>query len=330
MAIPYLYGTSFDTARCRQCWKEFPFAKFGDSSTTVYHHIMVMNGNEYAPPALNTTLTASSTKPLGSLFADDSTAYFVEDRGLSPLGDNLVAFDRVFAQVPNDHQEGGGLYSFQFPQSNASNYSTVAGNGGVVASGNTWNLSFSLTNSNANFFNVGDSVIFSNTAWTFVPFGGTAQNRTYSKWIISYKGAPNSGTSGGVGAGYTEFDALLENGESISSISFWNASSPRNIDKIRTLQRTSPITLNSESILTYRYVKTNDITTVKLADYFQTISYGTTNYTSDDTIGVTSFPDSAVYGGMALKGVYIQAEPETPIRWLGNIWQIVGRKVKVR
>ena len=92
MAIPYSYGTSFDTARCTQCWKEFPFAKFGDSATTVYHHIMVMNGDEYAPPALDTTLTASSTKPLGSLFADDSTAYFVEDKDTALALEPLAPF----------------------------------------------------------------------------------------------------------------------------------------------------------------------------------------------------------------------------------------------
>lgn len=292
---------------------------------------MVVSGDQYAPVALDTTLTTASQKPLGSLFADDSNAYFVEDRGLSPAGDNLVTFDRIFAQVPSDYKEGGGLYSFDFPQSVASNFSTSAGNGGVVASGNNWNVSFSLTNADANFFGLGDAVIFPSKAWTFWPEGGTSTNKTYSKWIISFKGAPNSGRSGFVPtSGFTEFDALLEGGEGVSAITFWNSSSPMTIDKVATLGRTSSATLNSESILTYRYVKTNDITTEKLADRFQVLGYGGADYSAENAVGSATLPDTALYSGMGIAGLYIQAEPETPTRWLGNIWEIVGRKVKVK
>ena len=328
MSIPFSHGTPFDTPTCIQGWVEYPFARFGNNTTKLYHHIMVQNGDVYTPLTYNSEMTAADEKPDRSPFVDDSSAYWVEDRGQAPSGDNLITFDRIFSNIPLDYTEGGGLYSFSFPGSAASNYTTSMGNGGVIASGDTWNLSFSLSNADSKYFSIGDAIVI-RRAWTFTPIGQTPVSRSYSKWIITSKGAFNSGTSGGVGSGFVEYDARLEGGEGVTALT-WTLSSPHPIDKVGTFARDSSITLNSESILTNRFIKTDDIGSFRLEDKFQIYSYGGADYVVADVVGTATLPDTQIYSGMTKSVSYIQAEPETPVRWMGNIWQIVGRKVRAR
>jgi hypothetical protein len=328
MSIPYSYGTSFDTPTCIQGWVEYPFARFGNNTTKLYHHIMVQNGDVYTPLTYNSEMTAADEKPDRSPFADDSSAYWVEDRGQAPSGDNLITFDRIFSNIPLDYTEGGGLYSFTFPTTTASNLTVNIANAGAVASGDTWELTFSLLNADSVNFNVGDAVVVRGSG-NFTPVGGSSTARSYWKWIITEKNGLNSGVSPAPGSGWVSYAAILEGGEGVSSLSE-PLSSPLPMDKVGTFSRGSPITLNSESILTYRFVKTSDIKGEGLADRFQIYAYGATNYTLTDTVGVTTLPDAAIYQGMSKVITYIQAEPETPVRWMGNIWQIVGRKVRAR
>lgn len=319
MSIPYSHGTSFDTASCVQCWIEYPFQRYGNTSTKIYHHIMVQHGDSYTPGALNTVMTTAGAKPARSLFPDDSSAYFCEDRGLSPMGDNLVTFDRIFANIPTGFEEGGGNFSFTFPVSpNASNYTCNANR--FSLSGNT--LLLNIANANSPFFQVGDTAI-ARQGIAFTPTGGISQTRSYSRWLITGNGGDNS-----AGSGLTRLTLEFETSSGGLVTSF--GLSTFSLDRVGTLARSSAITLNSESILTYRFVKTDSINSERFEDAFSILAYGGADYVQVDTLGTATLPDESLYQGMTKSGSFIQAEPETPSRWLGNIWMIVGRKVRAR
>lgn len=114
-------GTSFDTATCIGGKCEYPLIESGVNAK-VYYHNMICTQNKYEKLPLNTTLETynASTKPNGgkperSPFDDDATASYVGDFNINPMGNGLVSFQRVFAQVPEDHIEPYGLYSRQLP-----------------------------------------------------------------------------------------------------------------------------------------------------------------------------------------------------------------------
>ena len=124
MAIPYTSldptaTPNFTTPRTQQCWVEYPFSYANDSTSKLYHHLMVMPGDLYTPLAYNYTMENSTYKPLGSLFSDDANAFWVGDGNVSPIGDNLVQFDRMFANVPTARTEGAPNYNFTFPINSA-------------------------------------------------------------------------------------------------------------------------------------------------------------------------------------------------------------------
>lgn len=266
-----------------------------------------------------------SNKPSRSLFADDSSAYWVEDRGLSPSGDNLVTFDRMFAQIPQDNEQGGGLYSFTFPQASASSF-TAAHNqlGTPTWNGSDWVVDIQIADIYALELSVGNELALERPM-LYQPYGSTANvTDNVSQWVITNKGAPGSG-----GGTTTRFTVKLIGGSGVRNIYSWNLAT-RNFSRANTVGRTSTTTLNSESILTYRYVKTDDISTVGLADKFQIYAYSSNNFSFTDAVGTLTLPTQNLYRGMASSRTYVQAEPETPIRWMGNIWQIVGRRIKVR
>lgn len=320
MAIPYEYGTSFDTPRCIQCWKEYPFARFGDTSTTVYHHIMVVHGDVYAPIALDTTLTDASTKPLGSLFADDATAYFVEDRGLAPAGDNLVTFDRIFSNIPTDYEEGGGLYSFSFPTTAAKTeaYNCNNGSGAFVNRSGIVEMDFSFTAANALNFGVGTKIRSPSYPVRIVYYGEAGFSDVKPFFVIYEK------TQSG---GNYNYKSRMENYQSVKTITSLPGVTTFNILRVPVIGRASPTTINSESILTYRYVKTDDILSEKLEDRWKIL---TSAYAETDATSTTTYPSTKEYTGQTWAGGYVQAEPEVPTQWLGNIWEIVGRKVRLK
>jgi len=115
MAIPYSAGTAFTTPTCVRAWYEYPFRDQGDSVTKLYHHIMQVKETSYAPLADDDVLTDAGEKPERSPFADDAAAYYVGDSTPSHIGDGLVEFDRMFANIPADRVDPLGKYAANIP-----------------------------------------------------------------------------------------------------------------------------------------------------------------------------------------------------------------------
>lgn len=114
-------GTSFDTATCIGGKCEYPLIESGNEAK-VYYHNMICTQDKYEKPDLNTTLEPfdqtdkpNGSKPERSPFDDDETAFFVGDFSMNPLGNGLVGFQRVYAQVPEEHIEPYGLFSRVLP-----------------------------------------------------------------------------------------------------------------------------------------------------------------------------------------------------------------------
>ena len=114
-------GTSFDTATCigGKCY--YPLIESGNNAK-VYTHNMVCTQDQYEKGSLNTTLepfhatnAPQGSKPTRSPFDDDANAYFVGDFNLNNVGNGMVAFQRVYATIPDPHVEPYGLYSRALP-----------------------------------------------------------------------------------------------------------------------------------------------------------------------------------------------------------------------
>lgn len=75
--------------------KEFPFHnKFGDADHVVFTQGYMQRWPNYAPPTLNDPATIET-----------ESVYCVGDEGLSDAGTGLVAFDRLWANVPATHYD---------------------------------------------------------------------------------------------------------------------------------------------------------------------------------------------------------------------------------
>jgi hypothetical protein len=144
-------GTSFDTATCIGGKCQYPLIESGVNAK-VYYHNMICTQNKYEKLPFNTTLETynASTKPNGrkperSPFDDDATASYVGDFNINPMGNGLVSFQRVFAQVPEDHIEPYGLYSRQLPSytttefnANASDFDSLVLKEQYSVDGSNW------------------------------------------------------------------------------------------------------------------------------------------------------------------------------------------------
>jgi hypothetical protein len=323
MSIPFSHGTSFDTPTCIQGWVEYPFARFGNNTTKLYHHIMVQNGDVYTPLTYNAEMTAADEKPDRSPFADDSSAYWVEDRGQAPSGDNLITFDRIFSNIPLDYTEGGGIYAFDFPgNGNAplnETYGTVVGTGDFLTRNGRVEMDFELSSADSESLGVGDK-IRPVTGGSNVRFYGSDMQFFSGFYIIYEKNVSGSNF---------EYRCYMENYQAVMAIGTHSAFSTFSIERPAVLARSGLEAQNSESIITSRFVKTDDILTVKMEEKFKVLSTSI-KFIETDTLTSSTYPSLDEYGGLSWVGGYLQAEPETPVRWLGNIWQIIGRKVKAR
>lgn len=321
MSIPFSHGTDFDTASCVQCWIEYPFQRYGNTSTKIYHHIMVQHGDSYTPGTLNTVMTTAGAKPARSLFPDDLSAYFCEDRGLSPIGDNLVTFDRIFSNIPLDYTEGGGIYAFEFPSNGSTpkneTYSIVAGTGDFLTRNGRAEMDFDLTSANSQTLGIGAKVIAANGG-TYVTFYGAGVQLFQGFYVIYEKNASGSNF---------EYRCYMENYQAVQTIGAHSVLSSFNIERPAILARPSSVTQNSESIITYRFVKTDNILNEKTEKRFEVLS-SSPKFIATNALTFSTFPSFNEYAGLSWAGGYLQAEPETPVRWMGNIWMIVGRKVR--
>jgi hypothetical protein len=114
-------GTSFDTATCigGRCY--YPLQQYG-LYAKIYEHIMIQTQNKYDAPELNSTLleydatnAPLGSKPTRSPFDDDPTAFFVGDTAVTNMGNGLIRFNRLYANIPSEHSEPYGLYSRMLP-----------------------------------------------------------------------------------------------------------------------------------------------------------------------------------------------------------------------
>lgn len=120
-------GTTFDTATCIGAKCYYPLQQYG-LYAKVYEHIMLQTQSEYDAPELNTTLVPynATTAPLGSKpnrspFDDDSTAFFVGDTAVTNIGNGLIRFNRLYANIPAEHSEPYGLYARELPSISTEN-----------------------------------------------------------------------------------------------------------------------------------------------------------------------------------------------------------------
>lgn len=336
MAIPYTSSTSlvYETPRTSQCWVEYPFSYANDNVTRLYHHLMVMPGDKYSPLSYNDTM-AGVNKPLGSLFADDSNAFWVDDRNLSPIGNNLVTFDRLFAQVPQARTEGAPNYAFSFPSnSNTTINSEFTVSGGTSVTRSIVNgrpeVSFTTNATNALMLGIGDKfTLASNTYgrnwFQATPYGSTTQ-LTFGPRLVVYSKTLS-------GSNYT-IKGYVEGHEGfiLSTWVFPSAAGGTTwyIQRITLEGRADTTSVNASSIINFRYIKTDDINSEKLGTEFQVI-YAPHQAANPIIVGVlaaTTYPSLAMYNGLVYRGAYISAEDESARRWMGNIWEIASRRVR--
>lgn len=116
MAVPTT-DTIFAQVRAADSWVEYPFMERGDSTAKIYHMRCRVNLDDYAPIAINTTMTSAAAAGVISLpFTANASAYFVGDFNHAYSDGKLVEFDRQFATIPATRSnELTGSRSFPFP-----------------------------------------------------------------------------------------------------------------------------------------------------------------------------------------------------------------------
>ena len=329
MAIPYTSSLQsvYDTPRTSQCWVEYPFAYANDNTTRLYHHLMIMPGDKYAPLSYNATM-AGANKPLDSLFADDANAFWVEDRNLAPIGNNLVSFDRLFAQVPTARTEGAPNYSFSFPSvgtaGTTKSLNTVTGTAKYLTYQGRTEIYFQLTDADAEFFDIGERVqSLGSTGQNVTFYGATSQTFINGFYIIYEKEDQNNGRFF-YRAVYESDDAIRLRGTQSGNTTFTIATPVTNnnaVDQQRTI--------NADSLINFRYLKTDDILSVRTERGFDVLQKEANNtYTVKQTVTASTLPSAQEYGGLVYQGGFISGEAESARRWLGNIWEFQSRRVR--
>jgi len=334
MAIPYtsLASTAnpnFTTPRTQQCWVEYPFSYANDNTSRLYHHIMVMPGDLYAPLSYNYTMTSSTYKPLGSLFSDDSNAFWVGDRNVSPIGDNLVQFDRMFARVPNSRTEGAPNYNFTFPNTGATGGFTIdhiANN--YTVSFNTSNaraeLHWTMTSARSADYSLNDKVRASQGGHNLRFKSDTSDVQFVQGFYVIYSKVQISG-------GF-RFKAYYERMDIVSSIYQSSGYTSALIEKRVTFNRESnQNTLDADSLIDFRYVKTDDILSISTTEAFQIVSVDSgSRFTVVDTMTADTLPAIKTYNAIVYTNGFIQGEAESARRWMGNIWELASRRVRAQ
>jgi len=338
-------GTSFSTATTVSAWVEYPFRDVGDPDTKIYHHIMKQALDDYAPLDDDDTMTAATQKPVRSPFDDDANAFYIGDSPATPIDGGLVEFDRMFSNIPADRVEGAGLYASTFP-SNDSNAATFAINtnlnntdSGKSTEPDRPELSFLVTTAEAANIEIGDFFIAgyggsTNACFTVRWLGDPGSEILMPKMIVYYKE---------VEGGSVRIKAYLETYEAVDYsrtvaagiYGYKWTTGPSNLYAIfqKAIGRANSFTENSESFITYRFVKTDNINDEKFEAKFNPLQYINSAPDSDDGFTVvdaltaSTVPTALEYNGMVFAQAKINAEPEVAARWRGNIWQIIGRKV---
>lgn len=338
MTTPY-NSSEFDTHKCVGGTISYPFRNLGDGTTKVYTHFMVGNRSTYAPLADNDVMTAAGGKPPRSPFADDSGAYYVGDTEPTDKADGTVMYNRIFANIPADRTDGLGVFPFNYAASSEyfvnagtpiNNYATSSSDwftsttnisvGSSVtiltvdASGNrmiTLDVSFDLTSSEVEKLYVGQAVRITYDGGTLANYGTDTLKICQLIQEIS---------------GNTVTVRIYKFSSSNTSLSFAATTSVELRPAVYS-ERTGAAVAPS-AVQSFRYVKTNDITTTALNKKFEVFS----PYTGDVGFYLAreSSPTAAEYCDLIQAGTLINAEDEKATRWLGNIWELSTIKVPAR
>lgn len=348
MALPSTTnGTALTTPTCVSAWVEYPFRNNGDPATKAYHHLMQVKLTSYAPLADDDEMTAADEKPDRSPFPDDANAFFTGDSMPEPIDGGMVQFVRSFSQIPATRTEGAGLYAHEFP-SNADTPATFDISGvsksGGSSSPDRPELSFTANAADSNNIEIGDIFV--------VGYNGSSNASMYVRWqgddgtstfiqpkMIVFSKVDAGGGSFTIEGYLSSFDAIDYTREANSGVDGYRWTvAPANLTVIfqKSIARDNTLNENSESFLTYRYVKTDDINSERFEAKFATWQYispsGIVGEADDgfrltDTLSSGTSPSIGEYNGLVFNQSTINAEPEVAFRWRGNIWEIVGRKV---
>ncbi len=172
MSIPYTSG-DFTSARANgESWIEYPFIDEDDLATKIYHLRCSVNKDEYAPIALDTTMSSAANADVIALpFDADATAYHIGDYNHQIVDGVLMTFDRQFSNIPSVRSDSpSGTTAYTYPGISPSN--TNGTERTVTAASNAANVT-TLTCTNS--VSVGDTVyiniVTSTGATTFTSSG---------------------------------------------------------------------------------------------------------------------------------------------------------------
>ena len=84
-----------------------------------------------------------------------------------------------------------------------------------------------------------------------------------------------------------------------------------------------------DSLIDFRYVKTDDILTVETANAFSVEAIDSNFlFSVTDQLSATTNPSLREYNAIVGVDSFINGEPESARRWMGNIWEFATRRVR--
>lgn len=326
MSIPY-NSSAFDTHKCTGGIIKYPFRDQGDNITKLYIHKMRGNRSSYAPLANDVLMTAADEKPIGSPFSDDSIAYYVGDDDITDIGDSTIEYNRMFSNIPQSRIDPNGFYAFEFPEMSAQTIEKTSTSESVSYDTSLFKLTFTInlsSSADANEYTIGDFVYVNNASdFTYQSKIGTT---VLSSTTTSSISGIISNISGNTVTVIRENFYFIYDATETAYSNFTDNSGTYVLRK--TIPgRSEVFQSNSPSILSLRYIKTNNVDLILLNDKFQLInsSGNITNILSSTTAPLTLNE----YREMIDNGEYgLNAEPESIRRWRGNIYEISAIKIK--
>jgi hypothetical protein len=315
MALPS--GATLTNPTCISAWVEYPFRDVGDSITKIYHHAMKVKLTSYVPLADDDVMTAAGEKPENSPFSDDANAFYIGDDVPKPIDGGMVEFIRSFSNIPQDRTVPNGLYAFDLVASTKELSYEVTGSPAFTITGGlgTWGCTFSLSASDAANFPLGDSMFIDYGTSSGTHFivddiqGNVSERPRFLEFIIDSK----------TGTDPVDFVCSLKYPDGYTALS-QGLSTSWKFNIVYQYQRGASSSVNTPSLINYRYVKTNDTSTIDLAPRFTVVNKdGVPIAALDDE---QSSPNQDAYIGMIANNVLIGAEDETFVNWRGNIWEV--------
>lgn len=320
--------TALTTATCTSGWVEHPFNHLGDSTTKVYHHEMRVKATSYAPLDFDDVMTAAGDKPTGSPFADDSAAYWVGDVGLTPSDGGMLRFERVFANVPQERIEAGGIQLVTYPGSiGAVTASTITETTDVTpaASYSTTTNLITLNCSTSTIHYLGERMAANVTIDTYFLTSDGSQGRAVSgistidgNWVIT--NIVDNGTYYALTLTYdvAKWHPFIDLDNVTLTVGNYTT-----LLGYPSLAERDAVSYNSQIKQKTRYVRDsnfdNEAVPKKFGVYVSAYAIG---YLGNNLSG-SSKPSATEYARMMEAGALYHINDAQVRRWMGNIWEIV-------